>query len=178
MSWNQLVSLLLCLLRQHLVLFLFSYISHIFLGYPSSSSPASTSIPHAQSSVHWWNSCVKWRESQSWNVLHRAAGCNSCLIFVSRIYRSNLLFHYVPSFSIYSPLAEFSALLISLPLLMLTCDRSRDFPWQGGMQNVTSALEPSLPGIVTTRSQAPLRVGWYVSSWDCPASSLSHYQMN
>lgn len=29
---------------------------------------------------------------------------------------------------------------------------------QGGMQNVTSALEPSLPGIVTTRSQAPLRV--------------------
>ena len=44
------------------------------LGYPSSSSPAATSIPHAQSSVHWWDSCVRWRESQSWNVLHRAAG--------------------------------------------------------------------------------------------------------
>ncbi|XP_078381877.1 leucine-rich repeat-containing protein 9-like isoform X2 [Oculina patagonica] len=29
---------------------------------------------------------------------------------------------------------------------------------QGGMQSMTSALEPSLPGIVTTRSQAPLRV--------------------
>jgi len=29
---------------------------------------------------------------------------------------------------------------------------------QGGMQSVTSALEPSLPGIVSTRSQAPLRV--------------------
>ena len=43
-------------------------------GYPSSSSPAATSIPHAQSSVHWWDSCVRWRESQSWNVLHRAAG--------------------------------------------------------------------------------------------------------
>ncbi|CAH3150734.1 unnamed protein product [Pocillopora meandrina] len=29
---------------------------------------------------------------------------------------------------------------------------------QSGMQSMTSALEPSLPGIVTTRSQAPLRV--------------------
>lgn len=29
---------------------------------------------------------------------------------------------------------------------------------QGGMQNMSSALEPSLPGIVTTRPQAPLRV--------------------
>ncbi|KAJ7361763.1 Leucine-rich repeat-containing protein 9 [Desmophyllum pertusum] len=29
---------------------------------------------------------------------------------------------------------------------------------QGGMQSMASALEPSLPGIVTTRSQAPLRV--------------------
>ena len=77
---------------------------------------------------------------------------------------------YLLFFAIYSPLAEISPLLISLLLLMLTYDLSRDFPWQGGMQNMTSALEPSLPGIVTTRSQAPLRVGclecfyWRLSS--------------